>query len=144
MDNHFTNGSAHRRWDFPCAAATSSASHAKSRRRRAAEKNSSGRCRLASRSCLNGHSVKVKTCPNCKSTIEEESCCDHMACRNCTHELCWMCMKLWKTYPQEFYHCNAYKPKDDPFLKKPDKISQNLISSQGAVSRQEFSESVRK
>jgi hypothetical protein len=32
-----------------------------------------------------------------------------------------MCVKLWKTYPQELDHCDADKPEDDPFLKKPGK-----------------------
>lgn len=68
-----------------------------------------------------------KICPNCKSTIEKNGGCNHMTCTHCHHEFCWMCGKEWKTHPQTFYECAAYKPEEDPYLKKPDNISRELL-----------------
>ena len=30
-------------------------------------------------------------CPNCKTRIEKNGGCDHMTCKKCKHEFCWIC-----------------------------------------------------
>ena len=37
------------------------------------------------------NSRKVKRCPNCKFYIEKNEGCNHMTCRNCKFEWCWIC-----------------------------------------------------
>ncbi|EEY17142.1 ariadne-1 [Verticillium alfalfae VaMs.102] len=55
-------------------------------------------------------SANTKECPRCNSTIEKNGGCNHMTCRKCKHEFCWMCMGLWSgtrhelwTYAFAFY-----------------------------------------
>lgn len=37
-------------------------------------------------------SAHTKECPRCQSTIEKNGGCNHMTCRKCRHEFCWVCM----------------------------------------------------
>uniref|UniRef100_A0AC35UDF5 RBR-type E3 ubiquitin transferase n=1 Tax=Rhabditophanes sp. KR3021 TaxID=114890 RepID=A0AC35UDF5_9BILA len=37
----------------------------------------------------------TKDCPLCGFTIEKISGCDHMTCRKCRHEFCWLCLTTW-------------------------------------------------
>jgi hypothetical protein len=40
--------------------------------------------------------VNTKSCPNCQNHIEKNDGCNHMTCRTCRHEFCWICMVNWK------------------------------------------------
>lgn len=38
----------------------------------------------------------TKQCSRCKFSIEKTGGCNHMTCRNCKNEFCWVCMGEWK------------------------------------------------
>lgn len=56
-------------------------------------------------------SANTKECPKCASTIEKNGGCNHMTCRKCKHEFCWMCMGLWSEHGQSWYNCNRFEEK---------------------------------
>jgi len=41
--------------------------------------------------------IKMTTqkCPECKVSIEKNDGCNHMTCRSCRHEFCFLCLKKW-------------------------------------------------
>lgn len=56
-------------------------------------------------------SANTKECPKCQSTIEKNGGCNHMTCRKCKHEFCWMCMGLWSEHGSSWYNCNRFEEK---------------------------------
>ena len=56
-------------------------------------------------------SAHTKECPKCQSTIEKNGGCNHMTCRKCKHEFCWMCMGLWSEHGTSWYNCNRFEEK---------------------------------
>ncbi|RKF63630.1 E3 ubiquitin-protein ligase dbl4 [Erysiphe neolycopersici] len=56
-------------------------------------------------------SANTKECPRCNSTIEKNGGCNHMTCRKCRHEFCWMCMGLWSEHGTSWYNCNRFEEK---------------------------------
>lgn len=56
-------------------------------------------------------SANTKECPNCDSSIEKNGGCNHMSCRKCRHEWCWMCMGPWSMHGNSWYNCNRYDEK---------------------------------
>ncbi|TEY63941.1 hypothetical protein BOTCAL_0149g00220 [Botryotinia calthae] len=56
-------------------------------------------------------SANTKECPECNSTIEKNGGCNHMTCRKCKHEFCWMCMGLWSEHGTSWYNCNRFEEK---------------------------------
>ena len=57
--------------------------------------------------------ANTKTCPKCDSCIEKNGGCNHMTCRKCGHEFCWICMKNWSAHGDRGYECNKYKEDED-------------------------------
>lgn len=56
-------------------------------------------------------SANTKECPKCSSTIEKNGGCNHMTCRKCKYEFCWMCMGPWSEHGTSWYNCNRYEEK---------------------------------
>ncbi|KAJ2787329.1 hypothetical protein GGI15_000813 [Coemansia interrupta] len=52
--------------------------------------------------------VNTKECTKCKSTIEKNGGCNHMTCRECRYEFCWVCMGSWAEHGQHYYNCNRF------------------------------------
>lgn len=53
----------------------------------------------------------TKECPICQSTIEKNGGCNHMTCKKCKHEFCWVCMGPWTEHGTQWYSCNRYEEK---------------------------------
>lgn len=69
-------------------------------------------CDLMSKWKTNGHEETVtyitkytKACPKCESLIEKNGGCNHMTCRKCKFEFCWLCFGKWQNHRS----CNTYK-----------------------------------
>jgi len=54
----------------------------------------------------------TKECSKCQSTIEKNGGCNHMTCKKCKHESCWVCMGPWVEHGTAWYSCNRYDEKD--------------------------------
>ena len=60
--------------------------------------------------------ANTKVCPKCSSPIEKNGGCNHITCRKCSHEFCWICMGPWSEHGSHtggFYSCNRYDPARD-------------------------------
>lgn len=77
------------------------------------------KCDLASRWMnINGERMKnnlwldknTKPCPKCEARIERTEGCNHMKCRTCHFEYCWMCMQEWSAHNGMFFKCVHFQP----------------------------------
>ncbi|KZT04183.1 uncharacterized protein LAESUDRAFT_728418 [Laetiporus sulphureus 93-53] len=53
----------------------------------------------------------TKECSKCQSTIEKNGGCNHMTCKKCRWEFCWVCLGPWSEHGSSFYNCNRYDEK---------------------------------
>ena len=58
--------------------------------------------------------ANTKMCPNvkCGRPIEKSTGCNHMTCKVCSHEFCWLCTGKWSEHNQStggFYKCNLFE-----------------------------------
>jgi ariadne-1 len=54
--------------------------------------------------------ANTKQCPKCSTRIEKNMGCNHMTCRKCHHQFCWICLEDWKSHTGGHYSCNKYDP----------------------------------
>eukprot|EP00727_Mastigamoeba_balamuthi_P006430 m51a1_g2407 putative ubiquitin-protein ligase (716) ;mRNA; f:774107-776751 len=82
--------------------------------------------------------TNTQSCPKCKSSIEKNGGCNHMTCRKCKHEFCWVCHGDWKGHTN-FYSCNRYETeakKEKKKVKKSQKEkAQQLNESKAALEK---------
>ena len=55
--------------------------------------------------------VNTKMCPKCRSSIQKSGGCNHMVCKLCQFEFCWVCSEEWKRHGQGtggYYSCNRF------------------------------------
>ncbi|KAL8738520.1 MAG: hypothetical protein Q9181_000679 [Wetmoreana brouardii] len=71
-------------------------------------------------------SANTKECPKCASTIEKNGGCNHMTCRKCKHEFCWICMGLWSEHGTSWYNCNRFEEKSGSGENQQAKSRQSL------------------
>lgn len=55
--------------------------------------------------------ANTKECTKCASTIEKNGGCNHMTCKKCKYEFCWVCLADWSTHGTSWYNCNRYEEK---------------------------------
>lgn len=58
--------------------------------------------------------ANTKKCPKCFVRIEKNQGCNHMTCRSCKHEFCWVCDGSWSEHGNTtggYYKCNKFDPK---------------------------------
>ncbi|KAG5437119.1 hypothetical protein PCANB_001240 [Pneumocystis canis] len=56
-------------------------------------------------------SANTKKCPKCNATIEKNGGCNHMICKKCKYEFCWVCIGPWSEHGTNWYNCNRYDEK---------------------------------
>ncbi|GAA5968975.1 hypothetical protein JCM11641_000796 [Rhodosporidiobolus odoratus] len=58
-------------------------------------------------------SANTKECTKCQATIEKNGGCNHMTCKKCKWEFCWVCMGPWSEHGTAWYNCSRYEEKGD-------------------------------
>lgn len=69
--------------------------------------------------------ANTKQCPNtkCQRPIEKNQGCNHMHCKMCNKEFCWICLGDWKEHNSTtggYYKCNKFKEGESTDKKRED------------------------
>ena len=51
--------------------------------------------------------ANTKECTKCETPVEKNGGCNHMTCRQCKYEWCWVCQRPWKGH-NDYYNCNKF------------------------------------
>ena len=65
--------------------------------------------------------ANTKQCPNCGSPTEKNEGCNHMTCKRCRHEYCWICMKPWSLHSNKtggYFRCNRFDDDEEDSVKQ--------------------------
>eukprot|EP01002_Notosolenus_urceolatus_P014678 NODE_640_length_1887_cov_12.754081_g513_i0.p1 GENE.NODE_640_length_1887_cov_12.754081_g513_i0~~NODE_640_length_1887_cov_12.754081_g513_i0.p1 ORF type:complete len:502 (+),score=121.59 NODE_640_length_1887_cov_12.754081_g513_i0:28-1506(+) len=62
--------------------------------------------------------VHTKLCPKCKVPGERESGCNHMTCKKCRHDYCWICLGDWSKHGSSYYKCTFSDSEKEQTLKQ--------------------------
>lgn len=76
--------------------------------------------------------ANTKECPKCHATIEKDGGCNHMVCKKCRFDFCWVCLGPWEPHGSSWYNCNRY---DEDEAKKARDAQEN---SRGHLQRYLF------
>jgi len=78
--------------------------------------------------------ANTKECPKCRATIEKDGGCNHMVCKKCRFDFCWVCLGPWEPHGSSWYNCNRY---DEDEAKKA-RDAQEVSRSRAALQRYLF------
>jgi len=53
-----------------------------------------------------------KACPRCRTRIEKNGGCNHMTCKKCNYEFCWICMNVYSVFHFSMGRCEQFS--DEP------------------------------
>lgn len=62
--------------------------------------------------------ANTQSCPRCLSQIEKNGGCNHMTCRKCRFEFCWICLGEWVNHQSTYWKCNRYDAKEVEEVKR--------------------------
>lgn len=77
---------------------------------------------------LNWLQAHTNSCPECQTVIEKNGGCNHIVCRKCKYEFCWICFGPWSEHKSSFWHCNRYDPKEVEATEKNKKKHKHTLS----------------
>jgi ariadne-1 len=73
--------------------------------------------------------VNTKKCPKCSQRIDKNDGCNHMTCKMCKHDFCWICLDKWSEHGQHtggYYKCNKYQGAEKPASDEKEKAKAEL------------------
>lgn len=62
--------------------------------------------------------ANTQACPKCQAQIEKNGGCNHMSCRKCHQDFCWICLGDWAAHKEQNWQCNRYNPEEVAEVKK--------------------------
>lgn len=79
--------------------------------------------------------TNTQQCPKCLSSIEKNGGCNHMTCKKCSYEFCWICMGDWKAHARSFYQCNRFDRDEKEKITKKSKDALKKESAKRSLQR---------